>query len=551
MAGMNYHYYNENDPYAAQWLRNLMAAGHIPEGCVDTRSIVDVQPEDLAVFTQCHFFAGIGGWPLALRLAGWPVDKPVWTGSCPCQPFSVAGKRKGNSDERHLWPEFLRLIATCNPATVFGEQVASKDGREWLSGVRNDLENIQLWQQFYKDMHEVQARSSLGELPQVLREVTRRAEATMQRMPESLRTALAQRLKGIPARDEEEEGSQGSCLPPELRRNSPGKDVEPGSWTAGEQKGHSVRPVSVRGADRRTDSSGVRNDGTAVRPSLKGAGLELPLYRQDHTGRGICLHKYQDRLLCDERGDGQLGRDCLTTDHYCVAGKAIADDQRKLAGVFNKMLNSKDGREWLSGVRADLEAVGYAVGGADLCAASAGAPHIRQRLFWVADSPEQGDRWRGLCGPGEGVSASDQRASGQSGGRGFADGLEHATGDGREQRGAESVGRGLEPRRSTNGLGNPIEPGLEGFAGNGDDGDQPGRDSAQPGGPITAPGGFDFWGDFDLVHCRDGKTRRIESGTFPLAHGVPGRVGKLRAYGNAILPQVAARFIEAFLEAAP
>ena len=94
MAGMNYHYYNENDPYAAQWLRNLMAAGHIPEGCVDTRSILDVQPEDLAVFTQCHFFAGIGGWPLALRLAGWPVDKPVWTGSCPCQPFSVAGKRK-------------------------------------------------------------------------------------------------------------------------------------------------------------------------------------------------------------------------------------------------------------------------------------------------------------------------------------------------------------------------------------------------------------------------------------------------------------------------
>lgn len=365
---MNYHYYNENDPYAAQWLRNLMAAGHIPEGCVDTRSILDVRPEDLAVFTQCHFFAGIGGWPLALRLAGWPVDKHVWTGSCPCQPFSVAGKRKGNSDERHLWPYFHKLISECKPATVFGEQVASKDGREWLSGVRTDL-----------------------------------------------------------------------------------------------------------------------------------------------------------------------------------------------------------------------EAVGYAVGAADLCAAGAGAPHIRQRLFWVADATEQGEWRRGLCGPGEGVSAADQRASGQSGGRGFA-----------------------------NGMGDPIEPGLEGFAGNGDDGDQPGRDSAQPGGPITAPGrfgglgdptsersfpgaqsgvycdeegrgarhgeperpsGFDgmgnatgeqvgdagqprrqsnapgFWDAFDVVPCADGKARRIESGTFPLAHGVPGRVGKLRAYGNAIVPQVAARFIEAFLEA--
>lgn len=293
---MNYHYYNENDPYAAQWLRNLMAAGHIPEGCVDTRSIVDVQPEDLAVFTQCHFFAGIAGWPLALALAGWPADRPVWTGSCPCQPFSVAGKRKGNSDERHLWPCFYKLISERKPATVFGEQVASKDGREWLSGVRTDL-----------------------------------------------------------------------------------------------------------------------------------------------------------------------------------------------------------------------EAVGYAVGAADLCAASAGAPHIRQRLFWVADATEQGEWRRGLCGPGEGVSAADQRASGQSGGRGFANGLGD-THDAGPQR------RGLRPEQS------PSE-----------------RAAGTPGSA--------FWDAFDVAPCADGKARRIESGTFPLAHGVPARVGKLRAYGNAIVPPLAAGFIEAFLEA--
>lgn len=140
-------YYNEIDPYAAQWLRNLIAAGHIAPGEVDERSIVDVQPDDLRGFTQCHFFAGIGGWSLAARLAGWPDERPLWTGSCPCQPFSAAGKRKGTADERHLWPEFHRLIAAVRPTVVAGEQVASKDGRLWLAGVRADMEGLayDLW----------------------------------------------------------------------------------------------------------------------------------------------------------------------------------------------------------------------------------------------------------------------------------------------------------------------------------------------------------------------------------------------------------------------
>ena len=131
-------YYNEIDPYAAQWLRNLIADGLLPYGDVDERSIADVQPSDLGGYVQCHFFAGIGGWPYAARLAGWPEDRPLWTGSCPCQPFAVGGQRRGFADDRHLWPQFRRLIAKQQPPVVFGEQVASASA--WLRLVRGDLE---------------------------------------------------------------------------------------------------------------------------------------------------------------------------------------------------------------------------------------------------------------------------------------------------------------------------------------------------------------------------------------------------------------------------
>jgi DNA (cytosine-5)-methyltransferase 1 len=133
-------YYNEFDPQAAQWLRNLITAGHIADGEVDSRSILDVKPVELAGFTQCHFFAGIGVWSHALRSVGWCDDRPVWTGSCPCQPFSVAGVGSGMDDERHLWPYWHYLIEQCRPPVVFGEQVEAAIRHGWLDLVQSDME---------------------------------------------------------------------------------------------------------------------------------------------------------------------------------------------------------------------------------------------------------------------------------------------------------------------------------------------------------------------------------------------------------------------------
>ena len=132
--------YNDNDAKAAAWLRELIAEGLLPAGEVSTVSIKEIAADDCA--DTSHFFAGIGGWPLALEIAGWPADRAVWTGSCPCQPFSAAGKRAGANDPRHLWPDFLRLIRERRPPVIFGEQVASSDGRAWLAGVRADLEAL-------------------------------------------------------------------------------------------------------------------------------------------------------------------------------------------------------------------------------------------------------------------------------------------------------------------------------------------------------------------------------------------------------------------------
>lgn len=136
---MGWAYYNEIDPFCVEWLRNLIKAGKIPDGEVDDRSIEDVKPSDLSGFQQCHFFAGLGGWGKVIKEV-YQYDSVVWTGSCPCQPFSAAGKREGFTDERHLWPAFFHLIRECKPRFVFGEQVASPSGVDWFGLVQSDLE---------------------------------------------------------------------------------------------------------------------------------------------------------------------------------------------------------------------------------------------------------------------------------------------------------------------------------------------------------------------------------------------------------------------------
>jgi DNA (cytosine-5)-methyltransferase 1 len=345
-------YYNENDPKAVAWLRELVKAQLIPAGEIDDRSILDVKPSDLTAFTQCHFFAGIGGWAYALRLAGWPDTRPVWTASCPCQPFSCAGKQLAEADERHLWPVFRQLVAECKPATIFGEQVASKLGRVWLAGIR-----------------------------------------------------------------------------------------------------------------------------------------------------------------------------------------------------------------------VDLEGLGYGVGAADLCAAGIGAPHIRQRLYWLADTGHEQAGWGAR--PSETESG---RAFGESSRRSNISGLEYTESDGRGERRAESSGGSAVTRCSPSGMGHAERNGaersgrkecepnaasetcrlgrLEGQRRHGDNGHEPGRLDTQPNGPTAGASAtcHAAWSDFDLIPCADGKTRRIESGLLALAHGIPGRVGLLRGYGNAIVPQLAAEFIKAYCE---
>lgn len=334
-------YYNEWDKGAASWLRELIKAGLIPNGYVDDRSITDVTPSDLEGFTQCHFFAGIGGWSYALQLAGIPSSTRLWTGSPPCQPFSVAGKQLGQLDERHLSPTFMRLVDQCRPPVLFGEQVAAAIGKHWLDDLFTELER------------------------------------------------------------------QGYAC------------------------------------------------GAAVLPA---ASVGAP-------------HK-RDRLF--------FGASLVVHPHHQLQSTA---------------------------------------GNSPLPTITSGAGEASGRLADANDARPQG-----RCGVSE---RADQQPAGAAG---LAGGMGNPNNKRRQQQQKVAGGNGKRV-------------------------DQAGREQEQLGETVSyidnenrpANPHHGFWSDADWLGCRDGKFRPVESGTFPLVDGISARVGRLRGYGNAIVPQTASEFIKAFI----
>jgi DNA (cytosine-5)-methyltransferase 1 len=438
-------YYNEFEPFAAQWLRELMADGLIAQGDVDERSILDVRPADLRGYDQCHFFAGIGGWPYALRLAGWPDDRPVWTGSCPCQPFSSAGKQKGHDDERHLWPAFYELIAECRPSAVFGEQVASKLGREWLAGVRADLED---------------ARYAVGAADLCAAGVGA--------------PHIRQRLFWV--------AQSPDARPPRAGGKPQPKSalIQPGNGSGKEGAASRVAHTDGNGADLITGDNGET------------AGL--PKGQRPEHGPTLSKRSGADGGLADTAGERQDGRQNAR--------------QRGAAGESKR------------GVRGKSERLGPDSGLAHTDGGNAGAER-EQRSGEQRQQPKDG-------GTGERVAD--------------AEGTKHphnATTD-RPGKGAQ-----VEPRG-----GGLLSGGLDGRMGDADDTGSQGRGQHFGQHADQQPP----WSASDLIPCADGKWRRVpaneagepEPGLFPLAHGVSNRVGTLRGSGNAITPQVAAAFIDAF-----
>jgi DNA (cytosine-5)-methyltransferase 1 len=116
-------------------------------------------------------------------------------------------------------------------------------------------------------------------------------------------------------------------------------------------------------------------------------------------------------------------------------------------------------------------------------------------------------------------------------------------------------------------MGDTGSEGSQGLTGNVGDGGEPGRQHPQQARPAWAAS----WVDFDLIPCRDGKARRVESGVKPLVAGLPrgvvpscdpgapgyanetseARVMRLKGYGNAICAPLAAMFIETCMEVIP
>lgn len=527
-------YYNEFDKHAAQWLRNLIAAGLIAPGDVDERSIADVRADDLAGYRQCHFFAGIGIWSHALRMAGWPDDREVWTGSCPCQPFSTAGQGKGFDDERHLWPVWVDLIRECRPKTIFGEQVSSASTVGRSSGLLT-LRHREAYWRILEDRLEGDVSDCLQDLQEYIR-------------------------SGGQFSSEIVDGFEGQPF---------------GFWSESQisRKTSAVRPVREVGKEA-VGRGGLRDNRGSVR---HGAGEELghTVVGQDRTRKGVYGGEHATRDICCEHDDGGLGRGSGENGRPRTSRHSDCKVERFEQGSCEGA-TGEDEQAWIDTLFLDLERACYTVGVGDFPAAGVGAPHIRQRLWFVADAecgaaePRRYDVG-GTAREVESREGERQRIWAESRAGRNAGRLDHHH---HHQR-LEGLGRGHQAEGGRHGAaGSVAEAGESGRMGDDDGaGSQSGWEAAEATGygrTAVADGGAGrpgptngYWRDADWLFCRDGKWRPVESGTFPLAHGTAFRLdsgsafegksrqGLLKGFGNGIVPQVAAQIIEAFMEYRP
>ncbi len=460
-------YYNDNDPYVCEWARNLIKAGLVADGVVDERSISEVTADDVKEFKECHFFCGILGWPLALQLAGW--EGPVWTGSCPCQPLSSAGQQKGHADERHLWPSFYRLLAECRPSTVFGEQVASKLGREWLAGVRADLEQLG-YAVGCADM----PAASVG------------APHIRQRL-----WWLADANQGQRGRLADGEGCQRNGT--QAGRLESDREPESGGAIGG------LDDADGRGRPARRHGLEAAGHGRTALPDDDVGGLEIP----ERIGRRGWDNGYPPRDTCADQAQGSGGGFWSDFDIIpCGDGKARRVEPKYVAlapgvpgGLVPGRTENENEEEINAAPKIDRDGGGSLriVREVEMQAArsSQGRESEQQRIEQLADLVRL---LPSSCALAE--LHGDATTSGALSALRQAIAAEGLLRDTPEQ--IETAWRSL-PREARQCI----------------------WDTISQAGIVRTP-------------------------EHPLAHGIPNRVGKLRAYGNAINPEIAAEFIRAY-----
>lgn len=109
------HIFCDNEPFAQQVLKK-----HWPESEIfdDIRDITDTKLKGLQVWSAQNK-TRLSGTERGDRIPS--ID--LLTGGFPCQPFSAAGLRRGTADDRHLWPEMLRVIQLTQPTWIIAENV--------------------------------------------------------------------------------------------------------------------------------------------------------------------------------------------------------------------------------------------------------------------------------------------------------------------------------------------------------------------------------------------------------------------------------------------